>query len=74
MRSRAAQRAFADSLRPVPLLPTRLVAPAALAVTAAEAGIVLGLGWSVAAVVAGWATARAGPPSCSSSPACCSPS
>lgn len=58
LRSRAAQRAFADSLRPLPLLPGRLVGPAAAAVTVAEAAIVLGLGWSVVAALAGRAGAR----------------
>ncbi|MET8910433.1 MauE/DoxX family redox-associated membrane protein [Micromonospora sp. NPDC004551] len=59
LRSRAAQRAFADSLRPLPLLPGRLVGPAAAAVTGAEAAIVLGLGWSLVAALAGWPGARA---------------
>ncbi|MFF4893852.1 MauE/DoxX family redox-associated membrane protein [Micromonospora chersina] len=60
LRSRAAQRAFADSLRPLPLLPGRLVGPVAAAVTVTEAAIVLGLGWSVVAALAGRAGARAG--------------
>ncbi|MEU1836819.1 MauE/DoxX family redox-associated membrane protein [Micromonospora chersina] len=60
LRSRAAQRAFADSLRPLPLLPGRLVGPVAAVVTVAEAAIVLGLGWSVVAALAGRAGARAG--------------
>jgi len=58
VRSGAAYRAFADSLRP--LLPVRLMGPAAAAVTAAETVIVLGLTWSLVAVTAGWAGARAG--------------
>ncbi|GHJ55702.1 hypothetical protein Nm8I071_50090 [Nonomuraea sp. TT08I-71] len=60
LRSRAAQRAFAESLRPLPLLPGRLVGPVAAVVTVAEAAIVLGLGWSVVAALAGRAGARAG--------------
>src|SRR2546423_6061431 len=60
VRSRAAQRAFADSLRPLPLLPGRLVAPAAVLVTAVELLVVLGIGWSVVAAAAGWPVVRAG--------------
>src|SRR2546423_10115880 len=60
VRCRAAQRAFADSLRPLPLLPGRLVAPAAVLVTAVELLVVLGIGWSVVAAAAGWPAVRAG--------------
>jgi len=60
VRSRAAQRAFADSLRPLPLLPGRLVAPVAVLVTAVELALVLGIGWSVVAAAAGWPVVRAG--------------
>jgi hypothetical protein len=60
VRSRAAQRAFAESLRPLPLLPGRLVAPVAVLVTAAEVVLVLGIGWSVVAVAAGWPVVRLG--------------
>jgi len=58
VRSRAAQRAFAESLRPLPLLPGRLVAPVAVVVTTVEVVLVLGLGWSVVAVAAGWPVSR----------------
>jgi hypothetical protein len=60
VRSRAAQRAFADSLRPLPLLPGRLVAPVAVLVTTVELLLVLGIGWSVVAAAAGWPLVRAG--------------
>ncbi|MDO3703192.1 hypothetical protein Q3W71_16085 [Micromonospora sp. C28SCA-DRY-2] len=59
-RSRTALRAFADSLRPLPLLPARLVDPVAVLVTIAELGLVLGIGWSVLAVATGWPAARPG--------------
>ncbi|SCG77504.1 MauE/DoxX family redox-associated membrane protein [Micromonospora humi] len=58
IRSPAGQRAFADSLRPLPLLPARLVSPVALLVTATELGLVLGTGWSMVALTAGWPVAR----------------
>jgi hypothetical protein len=60
VRSRAAQQAFADSLRPLPLLPGRRVAPVAALVTAVELLLVLGIGWSVVAATAGWPVVRAG--------------
>ncbi|MEU0563638.1 MauE/DoxX family redox-associated membrane protein [Dactylosporangium sp. NPDC006015] len=58
LRSRAAQQAFASSLRPVPLVPARHVGAVAMAATVAEAGLVLGLGAAVAAIAAGWPAAR----------------
>jgi hypothetical protein len=60
VRSRATLRAFADSLRPLPLLPARLVIPVAATVTAGELALVLGLGWSMVATAAGWSSSRAG--------------
>ncbi|MGW3606801.1 MauE/DoxX family redox-associated membrane protein [Micromonospora sp. NPDC005161] len=58
IRSPADQRAFADSLRPLPLLSARLVSPVALLVTTTELGLVLGTGWSMVALTAGWPAAR----------------
>jgi hypothetical protein len=43
VRSAGGQRAFAESLRPLGLLPGRLLAPTALAVTGAEIAVVVGL-------------------------------
>jgi hypothetical protein len=59
-RSRPALRAFADSLRPLPLLAARLVDPVAVLVTIAELVLVLGITWSVLAMAAGWPAARPG--------------
>lgn len=53
VRSPAAQRVFAASLRPLPLLPSSVVVPVAAAVTAAEVTITLGLAWAIAAAMAG---------------------
>jgi hypothetical protein len=58
LRSRAAQKAFAESLRPLPFVPSGLVTPVAAAATVAEAGIVLGLGAAMVAMVGGWPAAR----------------
>lgn len=58
IRSPTAQRAFADSLRPLPLLPARLVNPVALLVTTTELGLVLGTSWSMMALIAGWPSVR----------------
>ncbi|GAA4671686.1 methylamine utilization protein MauE [Phytohabitans rumicis] len=58
LRSRAAQKAFAESLRPLPFVPAGLVHRAAAATTMAEAGVVLGLGLAVVAVAGGWSPAR----------------
>jgi hypothetical protein len=60
IRSRATLRAFADSLRPLPFVPARLVVPVAATVTAVELALVLGLAWSIAAIAAGWSSAQAG--------------
>ncbi|WP_213457070.1 MauE/DoxX family redox-associated membrane protein [Rhizomonospora bruguierae] len=60
VRGGGAMRAFADSLRPLPLLPGRLVEPVAVLVTAAEVALVVGTAWSVVAVAAGWSAARPG--------------
>jgi hypothetical protein len=53
-----AQNAFATSLRPLRLVPDRLVRPAAVVVTVAELAIALGLAW---AILAGVSPAPAGP-------------
>jgi hypothetical protein len=47
------QRAFAASLRPLKVLPERLLAPAALAVTVAEIAVVAGLSWVLLDLVVG---------------------
>lgn len=60
IRSRAARRAFAGSLRSVPMLPARLVGPATVTVTVAEIALVPGLGWSAVAMASGWPAARGG--------------
>jgi hypothetical protein len=53
VRSVRRQRAFAASLRPLGILPDRLVAPTALAVTGAEVAVALGLGCVPLALAAG---------------------
>ncbi len=49
--SRAAGRSFAGSLRPLGLLPDRLIAPVARVVTAGEAILTVGLTWAMLATV-----------------------
>jgi methylamine utilization protein MauE len=46
VRSRAAQRAFAESLRPLRLIPEPLLRPVAAVVSSAEAAVAACLGWS----------------------------
>jgi len=46
-RGAAAQRSFAESLRPLPGLPTRWVVPVAALITAAEVLVVIGLTWAL---------------------------
>ncbi|MEU0563642.1 MauE/DoxX family redox-associated membrane protein [Dactylosporangium sp. NPDC006015] len=58
LRSRAAQQAFAESLRPVPLVPAGHVTGVAMAATVAEAGLVAGLAAAAVAVTGGWPPAR----------------
>src|SRR6266545_4343968 len=50
--SGAARRSFAGSLRPLGLLPDRLVAPVATAVTAGEILLTVGCTWAMLATVA----------------------
>ncbi len=50
--SHAARRSFAGSLRPLGLLPDRLVAPVATAVTAGEILLTVGCTWAMLATVA----------------------
>jgi hypothetical protein len=53
VRSGESRRAFVESLRPLCLLPDRLVRPVAVAVTCVEIGIFLGLSWGASGLVAG---------------------
>ncbi|MGH3758720.1 MauE/DoxX family redox-associated membrane protein [Actinophytocola sp.] len=53
-----AQRAFAASLRPLRMMPQRLIRPVAVVVTAAELAVAVGLGWTI---LAGIGLAPAGP-------------
>jgi hypothetical protein len=57
LRSGAAQKAFAESLRPLPFIPARLLHAVAAVTTAAEVGVVLGLGVAAVVVVGGWSPA-----------------
>ncbi|MFF5227950.1 MauE/DoxX family redox-associated membrane protein [Dactylosporangium sp. NPDC000521] len=58
LRSRAAQQAFAESLRPVPFVPAGHVSAVATVATVAEAGLMVGLGAAVVVLVGGWPAAR----------------
>jgi hypothetical protein len=53
LRSGESWRAFTESLRPLRLLPYRLVRPVAISVTCFEIGIFLGLSWAAFGLVAG---------------------
>jgi hypothetical protein len=52
------QGAFAESLRPLALIPERLLAPTALAVTGAEIVVVAGLTWAFLGIATGSAGTR----------------